>query len=517
MGIVIFPFIKKQMGSKTCIYLIGSVFFANLVSCSPGKREKQETLYETHCAACHLAPDIQDLPKAIWAQYILPEMGARMGVRDSLYDPLTGFTYEEQYAIGKTGVFPYTPIITDSDWKLLQEYILELAPDSLPRARNAHQSTALKQFVPETITLDGIDRSLITFMRFDTSRKQLLTGDANGFYAAYKLGETKSVQRKKFKSALVDYTIKDTLAYATVVGKLDPSELILGSIAVVNRDKITYLPNALHRPVHTLIHDFNKDGVDELLVSEFGYFTGKLSLFHHKNDRFEKEIIWNQPGVIRTISEDMNGDGKEDIVALISQGDESIMIFYQEEGLRFRGEKVVRFSPVYGSSWFELVDYDGDGDKDIVTVNGDNADKSVVLKPYHGMRIYINGGNNDYTEKYFYPLNGATQVVAKDFDEDGDIDFGLIAAFPDYFEHPEFSFVYLENKNSENFYFEPNTFSEAQNGRWLLMDANDVDGDGDQDIVLSSFSYVFSPVPRALQELWDAKKAHIMVLKNSLK
>ena len=70
---------------------------------------------------------------------------------------------------------------------------------------------------------------------------------------------------------------------------------------------------------------------------------------------------------------------------------------------------MLRFSPVYGTSWFEMIDYDGDGDDDIVTVNGDNADESYVLKPYHGLRIYLNDGNNHFEEKYFYPFYGATR------------------------------------------------------------------------------------------------------------
>jgi len=57
---------------------------------------------------------------------------------------------------------------------------------------------------------------------------------------------------------------------------------------------------------------------------------------------------------------------KKDLIALTSQGDETISILYQEDSLTFRSEKVIRFSPIYGISWFELIDYDSDGDDDII-------------------------------------------------------------------------------------------------------------------------------------------------------
>lgn len=172
---------------------------------------------------------------------------------------------------------------------------------------------------------------------------------------------------------------------------------------------------------------------------------------------------------------------------------------------------------MYGTSWFELIDYDSDGDDDIITVNGDNADRSNVLKPYHGLRIHINDGNNNFEEKYFYPFNGATRFSVNDFDQDGDLDFAIISTFPDYHKNPALSFVYLENTNSPAFKFMPYTFNESNLGRWFLMDTGDVDGDGDEDIILSSFLYSFTPVPEEFTEFWKEQNINILVLENKLK
>jgi hypothetical protein len=203
------------------------------------------------------------------------------------------------------------------------------------------------------------------------------------------------------------------------------------------------------------------------------------------------------------------------LVVLTAQGDEGITIFYQQDNLKFKSDRVIRFSPLYGSSWFELVDYDNDGDKDIITVHGDNADKSNINKPYHGMRVHINEGNNVFKETFFYALNGATRVLAEDFDQDGDTDFALLSTFPDYSANSP-TFVYLENTDSNNYEFDAQTFMESNLGRWFLMDAGDVDNDGDKDIVLSAFTLSFTPLPSDLVEIWKEKDIDIMVLLNQM-
>ncbi len=83
-----------------------SIFFLLLgVSCSNSGETKGKALYETQCANCHMLPDIQDLPKNLWKDRVLPEMGARMGIRDSAYDPYKGYSFEEQYAMIQSGIY----------------------------------------------------------------------------------------------------------------------------------------------------------------------------------------------------------------------------------------------------------------------------------------------------------------------------------------------------------------------------------------------------------------------------
>jgi hypothetical protein len=496
-----------------------SLFIILLVlSCSSPNVKKQAALYQKQCASCHLAPSINDLPKDIWAEKILPDMGARMGIKDTAYNPMKGLSYSEQNAINQTGIYPLKPRMSKSDWLSLKEYIISMAPDSLRTPDHSSKSSELIQFLAKPISLDSTEGSLITFLEYDNKDNNLKVGDIAGNLSKYNFIENKSSQIGQFGSAVIAHTQNKKNSYTTAIGKLDPSEFSSGSILTLKDGKINPIVEMLHRPVNTLVIDLNKDGKEELVVSEFGNLTGKLSLFTKTDSAiYKKSILLNQPGTIRVLSKDMDNNGKDDLIALTSQGDETITILYQQDDLRFIAEKVIRFSPIYGSSWFELIDYDGDGDNDIITVNGDNADKSYVQKPYHGLRIHINDGKNNFEEKYFYALNGATRLVARDFDKDGDVDFGVISTFPDYENYPEFSFVYLENVNSKTYTFNPFTFKDSKMGRWFLMDAGDIDNDGDDDIILSSFTYVFTPVPDELAKYWNEKNVDLMVLENKLK
>ena len=488
-----------------------------LVSCVSSKEDKAQLLYNTHCAQCHIAPEIADLPRKIWDSTILPDMASRMGIREQGYDPMKNLSFTEMDAIIKSGIFPGRSSISPEDWTLLRAFILRNAPDSLIAPPNNAVAPELSQFTTEVISLDTNERSTITYLKYDPQSNNLFMGNLAGQILEYDYRNSSTKPIGQFSSAIVDYSVIDKKDYVTTIGSLRPSEIPNGNIFIRSNAGTKGLPQLFHRPVNTLVKDLNKDGRSEIVVSEFGDLTGSLSLFSGNGaSGFQKTPLLPRPGSIRVISEDMDGDGLSDLVVLTAQGDEGITIFYQEEPLKFRSDPVIRFSPVYGSSWFELVDYDKDGDKDIITVHGDNADKSFVHKPYHGMRIHINNGNNVFKETFFYPLQGATRVVAEDFDQDGDMDFALLSTFPDY-KNDTSTFVYLENSNSTQYQFVAQTFEENKIGRWFLMDSGDVDNDGDTDIVISAFTLAFTPLPPELVGKWKEHDADLIILLNQLK
>lgn len=138
-------------------------------------------------------------------------------------------------------------------------------------------------------------------------------------------------------------------------------------------------------------------------------------------------------------------------MALFGQGDEGIFNYYNQGEGKFKEEPVLRFPPSYGSSFFDLTNINEDGFVDIIYSAGDNADYPPVVKPYHGIRIYL----NDQQNHFFYSLPGAHQAIPADFDQDGDQDIllGSLAfevitkgVYLQQWIQEVFSFLVLENQ-----------------------------------------------------------------------
>ncbi len=142
-----------------------------------------------------------------------------------------------------------------------------------------------------------------------------------------------------------------------------------------------------------------------------------------------------------------------DIIALMTQADERITLYINHGDFNFSPVTLLRFPAVYGSSYFEINDFNKDGFFDILYTNGDNFDFSTILKPYHGVRLFLNDGHQQFKESWFYPMYGASWAMARDFDQDGDLDIAAIAFFPDFKSNPEQGFIYFENRDGKFFPF----------------------------------------------------------------
>ncbi|MCO6477248.1 MAG: VCBS repeat-containing protein [Phaeodactylibacter sp.] len=491
------------------------LLLAVFTQCQDAREASAGKTYEAYCGSCHIPPSPASLPKFFWAERVLPEMGARLGVRIKAYDPLRKMSWAERTLIQQQNFYPRQALISDEDWQALYDFILENAPDALPENPPLQLEAELPLFEAKPVSLDRKNGAFTTFISFDDTLG-LLIGNGYGELLNWEEGKAPRLLYKT-KTPMLSYHKAGAQEFLLEVGEMRPSELSSGVFHKMEGERMRAIQGNLHRPVYALLEDLNGDGRSEALICEYGHYTGRLSLLEEQGGgKYSYENLLNVPGILRVVLEDMDRDGRKDLVLMAAQGDEGVDILYQEDSLQFRRERVLRFSPVYGSSWFELVDYDGDGHKDIITVNGDNADYSYTLKPYHGVRIFINDGGNQFSEQFFYPIHGATRVVARDFDQDGDMDLAVTCFFPDFERHPEASFVYLENIASSEFQFKPRAFPGSADGRWLIMEAGDYDGDGDEDLILGSMTYSLMPIPKALVNRWQRGNTDIVILRNRL-
>ncbi|UZR98148.1 FG-GAP repeat domain-containing protein [Chondrinema litorale] len=513
MTIKIFP-----LAGLISIILWKSFSSFTYVQNSETNRDKGQELYLRYCAICHLRPDPKSLSKEIWRNNVLPAMATRMGIVYPGIDPLGGLSKEEQEVINKNHIIPSQPLLSFDEWQQLVDYIVENAPESIPvDEERLTRNLPLKNFVAHDIKLEDEKPSLITSLKYNNETKTLWFGDYyNSVYTwQYPKGIINEV---KTNSPTVDFSFDHDKTYFTEIGSLYPTELSTGSFVKYENGNSSTLLSSLHRPVNSVVEDLDDDGEPEFIVCNYGNRIGSLSLFtKDDSDGYSEKVLFGMPGAINCQVKDIDGDGKKDIIAMFAQGDESVYIFYQKDNLKFKNKRILRFPPHYGTTDMVLTDYNQDGFTDIITVHGDNADYSNILKPYHGIRIHLNNGKGSFNESFFYPIYGVTKVLAEDFDKDGDIDLVATAFFPDFNELVDESFLYLENIDSEEFKFKSYNLNRNIPIKSLALIKADVDGDGDMDVVAGHFADTPSrSVPKSVDDKFHSANYGLTVFINQL-
>ena len=483
-----------------------------------------EKLARLHCGGCHMFPGPALLDKRLWTDQILPVMAHRLGVGDHDSHPLRKMSFHERYVIDQANLFPSEAKLSAGDWEKIVTYYRDSAPEKISNDDNATPLAPLDLFEVRAKASTPEKAPLTTLVHIDTVYRQLIIGDRYNNITINNLQGEQLDQRSMRSPPVHCQVVADTSLYILNIGIMDPNDRDLGTLESIGYKKNAWNPmqrkviaKYLKRPVHFVLSDFDRDRQTDLFMCNFGHYTGSFTLMGKANSGIFKgrQVLDNNPGARKVEVIDINNDGWEDLVVLMAQGDEAIIAYINKQGTGFEKRVLMRFPPVYGSSYFELVDWDGDNDLDIIYTNGDNADYSFSLKNYHGVRCFINQGDLEFEELFFVPIHGVTKSLTEDFDGDGDKDIAVIAYFADFTSAPEKGFVYLENDGNNQFI--QRTFEGSNRGRWLTMDKGDVDGDGDVDLLLGSFIYSATPVPESIQKVWIDNGYEYALLINSSK
>lgn len=488
---------------------------------APASAERGEALARQYCANCHAFPEPDLLDRITWERHVLPKMANRLGLYHRSIPEVLLDRGPEGQRVRQHAVFPTETVIDSNDFRDIEAYYSARAPGQLPATPPQEIRKRLPGFAVERPTFRE-SPPMSTTLHIDEAHGRLLLGDTKRDASALSVLTGRGEHRHTFvfPGAPVDIVLADEAAYLLTIGFFLPSDLPRGQLYRLSLDRgeisdIEPLLSDLQRPVNLTVADLDGDGLNDFVVSEFGNQIGALKIYYATADGgYRGKAISATPGALRSVIRDADQDGDLDIFALFGQGDERLSLFVQEEG-RFREQRLLRFPSSHGSTWFELVDWDKDGLEDILYVCGDNGDYDPIIKPYHGIRLYRNQGGGNYTEAFFLSLPGATRAVVRDFDRDGDYDLAAVAFYPDFTDGGQNGFVYYENTSTASPAFRAYTIPETTTGRWITLDAGDLDGDGDQDLALASFT-AFAPHrdPQKLFRQWTTEGPSVLLLRN---
>jgi hypothetical protein len=275
------------------------------------------------------------------------------------------------------------------------------------------------------------------------------------------------------------------------LGRVLPTDDLIGSLTLlVNDGQQQFTPQVLLTSVARVADaraaDFDGDGDLDFVVALFGWVrSGSIGWLEQLAPQtFHLHELFSFPGTVNVAVTDVNKDQRPDFIALVSQAQEQVLAFLNLGSGSFAPKTLYdAHNPLFGSSGMKLVDLDQDGDQDILFSNGDVFDSQPELRPYSGIQWLENRGALDFVYHDLARFYGAFSPTAADLDGDGDLDVVATSFFSDWTDRRRQSLVWLENDGQMRFALRPlsNTPTDL-----VTADVGDLDGDGRPDVVAGS-------------------------------
>lgn len=333
---------------------------------------------------------------------------------------------------------------------------------------------------------DGINDVIVC----DAARNSVL------WYRQHPLGHWTEVVLADQLKVPVDVTVVDIDqdgdrdVIVSVLGDLFPSDELIGKVVLLERQP----DGGFHR--HTLLDDvrrvadvqpgdFDGDGDVDLAVAVFGYARGELLWLENLGPRqFRDHQLLFRPGIIHVPVGDLDQDGDPDIAAIVSQEEEELWVFENENRGRFHRRRIYYDNNAdVGSAGLVMTDLDGDGDLDLLVPQGDNLEDICAWpQPYHGCMWAENQGGWRFQVRRLARFGGTYAAAVGDIDGDADRDVVLVSMANDWGDRRQPSIVWLENRDRQF----PMWRVDTDPIHLVTVACGDLNGDGRDDLVAGS-------------------------------
>lgn len=428
---------------------------------------------------------------------------------------------------------PPAPLMSQAEFLQMREYFVANARPAAAMEMQAPKAPLAKVFRPMFPNLDLEPDALVLATLVDPERRRLYVGRTviddwvgggerrAGFdqwddVVVFDLPTGRRIGYTKVGSDPIEMALTETGLRLVTHGRFPMTPVGIAQITDWEFDRhgqrARMLVNGKQRLVQHHTADMNGDGLPDIVANAFGDGVAQdaqslLAIYYQTREYrrlwrdapseippgplpggLREKVIAADSGLIGSTIADFNADGRPDIAALVAQGRQELLLLINNGDESFTRHVIDRHTPSYGGNSLRAADFDGDGDMDLVVLNGDNVGGNHILnivpapRPQHGVRVFRNDGNLKFTAAFYYRLHGAIRSVVHDFDGDGDPDIAAIALFPQWSEDEPETFVYLENLGG--FRFAPQSIAREFFGVWCSIEAADVNGDRKTDIVL---------------------------------
>lgn len=424
------------------------------------------------CTRCHTLPEPSFLSREEWP-YLLAWMGNYLGHAPDI---------EIHPALVDKTLVPKQPLVTRAEFDAIRGHYLEQAALQYQLPPPPPPLPVSTVFEPVPFPLPASEISMVAI---DSSNQTLLIGTSRlpGLLVLQR-GVTTPIA---VPSEPVTFErLGDTVRLA-LIGHLGHDARQGQIVDFGLRDGTRrVLVDAHPRIAAHRTADVDGDGHDDLLVCGFGdYPTGRVGIWWGGASQLQEQVLFTEAGATWGDVADLDGDGDLDLVLAIANARPRLLAFVNE-GNRHFVPRTIGDRPVgWGYNRCLLVDWDGDGKTDLVETTGNNLElRGRPIKMHHGVRVLRNEGGWRFNEVLFERLNGAIDVVAGDFDQNGRMDLAAVAFYPDW--RPAFPTTLLLLMQQLDGTVERAGIADQHWNRWMRIAGGDADGDGDLDLLLGA-------------------------------